>query len=216
MDRMEKEERLAEIVQEVGRCRKCGLYRGATRGVSGEGDVDAEVFFIGEGPGFHEDQQGRPFVGAAGKLLERSLGEVGWRREQVFIGNVIKHRPPENRDPLPEEIAACKGYLDRQLEIVEPRLIVTLGRFSMAKFIGGVFISKVHGKERRIEYREKWYWVMPMYHPAAALRDGRVMREFREDFLQIPVVLEKIKQEEIKEQEEEREEKEKGKQLSLV
>jgi len=211
MSESDKRAKLAEVAREVAVCRQCQLYRQATRAVPGEGKADAEVMFIGEGPGYNEDQQGRPFVGAAGKLLEANLAAVGWRREDVFIGNTVKHRPPENRDPLPEELIKCAGFLDRQIEIIDPGLIVTLGRFSMGKFLPGVMISRVHGKARKVGFKGRDYWVLPMYHPAAALRDGQVMREFREDFLQIPELVEKIR----KEEEDENEEGE-GEQLSLV
>jgi len=188
-----KLEQLNRISKKVKDCRKCSLYRQAIKAVPGEGNPEAEIFFAGEGPGFHEDQQGRPFVGAAGKLLDKMLKETGLSRKDVFIGNMIKHRPPENRDPEPDELAACKEWLDAQLEVIQPKIIVTLGRFSMAKFIANVKISQIHGQPRFINYQGRKALVMPMYHPAAALRNGRVMEQFREDFLRLPEFLARFK-----------------------
>lgn len=189
---MIREERLQELERisaEVRKCQRCPLFRGATNGVPGEGNVEAEVMFIGEGPGFNEDQQGRPFVGQAGKLLTESIEELEWRRSDVFITNVVRHRPAGNRDPLPEEIAACDVWTDRILELVNPKVIVTLGRFSMGKFINGVTISKIHGQARLSSYKGKQYVVFPMFHPAAALRAGDVMNQFKEDFKKLPEVV---------------------------
>jgi uracil-DNA glycosylase len=181
----DKAERLHEIAAEVQRCQKCPLYKTALRGVPGEGDPNAEVLLIGEAPGWHENQQGRPFVGAAGQFLEQLLGSVGLSRKQVFIANVIKHRPPDNRDPLPDELSACLPYLDRQIEIIDPMLIVTLGRFSMNHFFPGEKISRIHGVARRHGTR----LVLPMYHPAAALHQGSLRRVVEDDFRQVPVAL---------------------------
>ncbi|MGH2442908.1 MAG: uracil-DNA glycosylase, partial [Chloroflexota bacterium] len=153
------------------------LHGTALQGVPGEGPSDAEVMMVGEGPGFNEDQQGRPFVGAAGKFLDQVLPLAGIRRDGVYITNVVKHRPPGNRDPEPAELAACLPYLQRQIEVVQPRIIVTLGRFSLATFLPGQLISRVHGQPRRLEDR----FLYPMYHPAAALRQDRVKDIFRED-----------------------------------
>lgn len=175
---MDKKALLENLAVRIQACKACSLYKGSTQAVPGEGNPNAKIFFIGEGPGFYEDKSGRPFVGPAGQLLERALGKVGIKREEVFIGNVVKHRPPENRDPLPVEIAACNGWLEQQLALIRPLVIVTLGRFSMAKFLPGVKISQVHGHARRVGQ----YTVIPMYHPAAALRDSGVMDEFLEDF----------------------------------
>lgn len=175
---MDKKALLENLATKIQACRDCSLYQGTTQAVPGEGDPDAKIFFIGEGPGFYEDKSGRPFVGPAGQLLERALNKVGLRREEVFIGNVVKHRPPENRDPSPNEIAACNGWLEQQLALIRPLVIVTLGRFSMAKFLPGVKISQVHGQAKRI----KEYIVLPMYHPAAALRGNDIMNEFLADF----------------------------------
>lgn len=145
--------------------------------------------FIGEGPGYYEDQQGRPFVGQAGKLLDKLLALIKLKREDVWIGNVVKHRPPGNRDPLPEEIEACRPFLDEQIKIIDPKIIVTLGRFSMAKFLPDEKISQIHGQARFVNWRGKRLIVLPMYHPAAALRSGEIMRQIREDFKKIPQLL---------------------------
>lgn len=190
---MSRKDKLWEIAKKIESCRKCSLYKKATKPVPGEGSSQAEIFFVGEGPGFHEDYQGRPFVGAAGKLLDKMLEEIDLKREEVFIGNMIKHRPPGNRDPEPEEIAACQGWLDQQLDIIKPKLIVTLGRFSMAKFIPETKISQVHGQPRLINFQERRSLVVPMYHPAAALRNGNIMQEFKDDFVKLPQLLERFK-----------------------
>jgi uracil-DNA glycosylase len=176
---------LKEIAQEVSRCTRCDLYKHALKGVPGEGDPNAEVLLIGEAPGYHENQQGRPFVGAAGQFLEALLGSVGLTRNDVFIANVVKHRPPENRDPQPEEIAACVPYLQRQIEAIDPLVVVTLGRFSMGYFFPGEKISRIHGVARRHGTR----MILPMYHPAAALHQGSLRRVVEEDFLRLPQAL---------------------------
>lgn len=156
---------LEKIGEEVQACTRCDLYRNATHGVPGEGPGDAQIMLVGEGPGFNEDKQGRPFVGAAGKFLEELLAIADLQRSDVFITNVVKHRPPNNRDPLPAELLACKPYLDHQIALIDPRLIVTLGRFSLGTFFPGSMISKVHGQIRESEGR----YFFHMYHPAAAL-----------------------------------------------
>lgn len=177
---MENNQILLEAVAEkVKTCTACPLYKNATHAVPGEGNPNSKIFFIGEGPGYYEDQSGRPFVGRAGQLLETTLAKVGLSRSEVFIGNVVKHRPPENRDPLLSEIAACGHWLDQQLAIIQPKIIVTLGRFSMAKFLGATKISDVHGTPRRVGNST----VIPMYHPAAALRGEGLLKAFEEDFL---------------------------------
>ncbi len=147
---MSTEEILKEVAAEVSVCTKCDLCKGRTKAVPGEGNPHAQVMFIGEGPGFHEDKQGRPFVGPAGQFLEELLASINLKRADVFITNVVKCRPPGNRDPLPAEIDACNGYLDRQIAAINPQVIVTLGRFSMAKFFGGEKISAIHGRARKI------------------------------------------------------------------
>jgi uracil-DNA glycosylase family 4 len=184
-----KQEKLTVIAEQVAKCTRCSLYRQATKAVPGEGSPDAEIMFIGEAPGFHEDQRGIPFCGAAGKLLDKLLLSVKIDREKVFIGNMIKHRPPGNRDPLPEELKACQRYLDEQIRIIDPKIIVTLGRFSMRKFLPGEYISSVHGQARYVDFMGKRRIVIPMYHPAAALRNGKIRQLAQEDFLKIPKFL---------------------------
>jgi uracil-DNA glycosylase len=176
---------LVELAREVQSCQKCPLYRTATRGVPGEGPDSAKILFIGEAPGFYEDQQGRPFVGAAGHLLEEMLGAIGLSRRDVYITNILKHRPPGNRDPERQEIDACNEYLDRQIALLRPPLICTLGRFSMAKFFGPGPMRALHG--RTVRYGAATCYAL--YHPAAALRDPRVKDVFAEDFRRIPQVL---------------------------
>jgi DNA polymerase len=182
---------LAQLNAAINVCRACPLGSSRTRAVPGEGPVDAEILFIGEAPGYYEDQQGRPFVGAAGQFLEQLLGSIGLKRSDVFIANVIKCRPPSNRDPLPEEIGACSTHMARQLDILQPKLIVTLGRYSMARFIPGAAISKVHGQVRKVG----GVWVVPMYHPAAALHQGNLRRTIEDDFRKIPAYLEQARAE---------------------
>ena len=175
----------AQLYNEIANCRQCELAKHRTKVVPGEGTENAEIVFIGEAPGWHEDQQGRPFVGAAGHFLEELLASIGLTREQVYICNVIKCRPPGNRDPLPLEIRACQQWLDRQLELLEPKIIVTLGRYSMARFFPGETISKVHGKSRH-ENNIIYY---AMYHPAAALHQQSLRQTVEADMLKIPVLL---------------------------
>src|SRR5919201_702203 len=146
---MSAEEILREVAVEVSTCAKCKLCKGRTKAVPGEGNPNAKILFIGEGPGFHEDRQGRPFVGPAGQFLDELLSSINLRRSDVFITNVVKCRPPNNRDPLPEEIAACNDYLDRQIDAIKPEVIVTLGRYSASKFFGNEKISAIHGTARK-------------------------------------------------------------------
>jgi len=169
-------------------CVSCDLSRQRTQVVPGEGAEDADVLFIGEAPGFNEDQQGRPFVGAAGGFLDELLRSVGLSRETVYIANVVKCRPPGNRDPLPNEIQTCRPWLEQQIEIIQPRVIVTLGRFSLARYLPGESISKVHGRERRVGD----ITVFPMYHPAAALHQGSLRRVIEEDMKKLPKILESL------------------------
>ena len=192
---------LEEITAEVKVCTRCRLHETRTHSVPGEGDVDTEVMFVGEGPGQNEDREGKPFVGRAGGLLERLLSHVGWGRDDVFITNVVKCRPPANRDPEPDEIAACAPYLRRQAETLDPSVIVTLGRFSMATFMPGVRISQAHGTTRIADPPDRTAdpqdnsngagdaTVFAMYHPAYALRNPAVERESFEDMARIPGVL---------------------------
>ena len=181
---------LTELYQEIAACQDCELARHRTRVVPGEGPEDAELLFIGEAPGWNEDQQGRPFVGAAGSFLDQLLASIGLKREEVYIANVIKCRPPQNRDPLPDEIQSCRKWLDRQLEIIQPRMIITLGRYSMARYFPGESISKIHGKPRK-ENNVVYY---PMYHPAAALHQGSLRQMIEADMLRVPRILAEFEQ----------------------
>lgn len=181
---------LEEFNQKVSKCQKCDLAKSRMNVVPGEGNPNAEIMFIGEGPGFHEDQQGRPFVGAAGKFLEELLASIDLKREDVFIANIIKCRPPNNRDPLPQEVEACLPWLKEQIEIIKPRLIVTLGRHSMDQFLPNLKITDVHAQPKR--YKGQVY--LPMYHPAAGLYRGNMRPVIEEDFKKIPQILKKIDQ----------------------
>jgi DNA polymerase len=176
---------LQALASEITQCTKCLLHRGRTKAVPGEGPDNADIMFIGEAPGFHEDQQGRPFVGAAGKFLEELLASIDLTRKDVYIANVIKCRPPGNRDPLPEEIESCKPFLDRQLELIQPKLVVTLGRFSMARAFPKARISRIHGQPRKIGGIVYY----PMYHPAAALHQPSLRRTIEEDMQRIPELI---------------------------
>ncbi len=178
---------LSELYQEIAHCQRCELYRYRTRAVPGEGAEDADIMFIGEAPGWHEDQQGRPFVGPAGQFLDELLALINLKRQQVYITNVVKSRPPGNRDPLPQEILACRPWLDRQIEIIRPKIIVTLGRYSMSLFLPGKSISKVHGTA---EKRDGIIYYA-MYHPAAALHQQSLREVVKADMLKIPKLLEK-------------------------
>ena len=178
------------LAAEIGKCTRCPLHQGRTKSVPGEGPQDAEIMFIGEAPGFHEDQQGRPFVGASGRFLEELLESIGLTRDDVFIANVIKCRPPGNRDPLPDEIKACKPLLDQQLELIQPKLVVTLGRFSMARAFPKARISRIHGQPRKIG----GVLYYPMYHPAAALHQPSLRSIIKEDMLRIPELLQQVAQ----------------------
>lgn len=177
---------LSEIADRVRSCKDCALSMGRTNAVPGEGPADAEVMFIGEGPGFQEDRQGRPFVGPAGQFLDQLLADVGMSREQVFIANMIKCRPPQNRDPAPAEMAACSKYLDRQIELIDPKLIVTLGRFSLGRFFPGESITRARGRVRHKDGRA----IFPVMHPAAGLRREEMKASIIQDFKSIPGILE--------------------------
>jgi DNA polymerase len=176
---------LTDLYKEIQTCRKCILSQGRTNAVPGEGPEDADIMFIGEGPGFHEDRQGRPFVGAAGNYLNELLEKIGMKREDVYIANVVKCRPPGNRDPQPEEIESCRPYLDKQIDLIRPRLIITLGRFSMQRYFPGASISRIHGQPKRVG--NVIYY--PMFHPAAALHQPRWRSLVEEDVLKIPELL---------------------------
>jgi len=187
----ERRAALEDIAAEVRACTRCRLHETRTRAVPGEGDHDTEVLFVGEGPGMNEDREGRPFVGRAGGLLERLLASIGWQRDDVFITNVVKCRPPGNRDPEPDEIAACAPYLQRQTAALDPSVVVTLGRFSMATFMPGVRITQAHGTTRPADPETGALdaTVFAMYHPAYALRNPTVERESFEDVASVPEVL---------------------------
>ena len=176
---------LDQVAEEIRNCSLCRLAGGRTCAVPGEGPEDADIVFIGEAPGFHEDQQGRPFVGAAGQFLNQLLALAGLERGDIYITNVVKCRPPDNREPQPDEITACRPYLDRQLAIIKPKMVVTLGRFSMRIAFTGVTISRVHGQPKRIGDRI----FVPMFHPAAALHQPRYRSMIEEDFTKIPTLL---------------------------
>jgi len=190
---MNKKEKLEFLKEKMQKDMSLPLRKGATNLVFGEGNSDTEILFIGEGPGYWEDQKAKPFVGNSGTLLNKLLQSIKIDREEVFITNVVFFRPPNNREPLPEEIKAFKVYLDEIINIIDPKVIITLGRFSMGKFISNVFISSVHGKVFNIKWNDKDKVVIPMYHPAAALRNGNVMNMIKNDFLKIPEVLKEIK-----------------------
>ncbi len=191
MTTQEKINQLAQIAKEISNFKDLEIARTAHKSVPGEGNPDAEILFIGEAPGQVEDSTGRPFVGRSGQLMRTTLTETtGITPDQVFITNIVKYRPPDNRDPTPEEIAACRDWLDRQIDIIRPKIIVSLGRFSMAKFIEGVTISRIHGQPRFVEFMGGGYTLFPMYHPAAALRGGEVMSQFKKDFVKLQTLLE--------------------------
>lgn len=182
---------LAAIAEQVRACTRCPLYIGATNPVPGAGSFNAEIMFIGEGPGFHEDQQGLPFVGRSGDYLNYLLKLIGLSREQVFIANVVKHRPPNNRDPLPDEILACKPFLDAQIDIINPLLIATLGRYSMARYFPDGKITKIHGQPKYADSRAYY----PLFHPAAVLRNPDLRVDMEADFKRIPQIIEQVKNE---------------------
>jgi DNA polymerase len=184
---MNPEEVLAQVALEVANCTRCTLHHSRKKAVPGEGPINPGMMFIGEGPGFHENEQGRPFVGAAGNFLVELLQSIGMNREQVFIGNVVKCRPPNNRDPLPEELAACSEYLERQILALNPQVIVTLGRYSMARFLPTAKISEVHGQVFIIRGRP----IVPMYHPAAALHQPSLKSVLEQDFARLPELIAK-------------------------
>ena len=195
MTEAERRAALEAIAAEVGACTRCRLHERRTRAVPGEGHPSTEVVFVGEGPGMNEDREGRPFVGRAGDLLVRLLGSIGWRREDVFITNVVKCRPPENRDPEPDEVAACAPFLRRQLEILDPALIVTLGRHSMARFMPGTTISRAHGTGRPADPATgaQGAMVFALYHPAAALRTPAVEQASYADIALVPTALDQAR-----------------------
>ncbi len=179
---------LERLAADVAQCQRCQLARGRSHTVSGEGPADARLMFIGEAPGFHEDRLGRPFVGPAGQFLEDLLRSIGMTRDQVYICNVVKCRPPNNRDPLPEEIEACRSFLDRQVQLIRPALIVTLGRYSMARYFPNATISQVHGRAKKVGD----VLCFPLFHPAAALHQPRFKAAIEQDFAKIPALLQEL------------------------
>lgn len=185
---MDIADNLEQIAGEVHACTLCDLHIGRKNAVPGEGPANAELLFIGEGPGFHENEQGRPFVGAAGKFLEELLASIGLKREDVFICNVVKCRPPGNRDPQTDEIDACSSYLERQINTVNPKAIITLGRFSMARYFPKARISAIHGQAKTVDGR----LIIPMYHPAAALHQPSLRQVVEEDFAKLPGYLDQV------------------------
>ena len=189
MSVLETSQILAEISREIHDCNKCGLSYSRKNTVPGEGPATAEILFIGEGPGFFENEQGRPFIGQAGKYLEELLHKVGLKREEVFITNVVKCRPPSNRDPQEEELTACRDYLDRQIRALHPRLIITLGRHSMARYFTDAKISMIHGNAVWI----KGQMIVAMYHPAAGLHQPNLKPAIEKDFLKLPEYIQKAR-----------------------
>lgn len=213
MAKKSKKKELVKLRDRMEKDKKLPLRSGATNLVFGQGNSNTQVMFIGEGPGYWEDQKSLPFVGNAGALLNQLLHSIELPREEVFITNVVHHRPPSNRDPLPEELQSYGKYLDKMIEIINPEVIVTLGRFSMAKFLSGVTITNVHGKPRKVAWKGKEIMVVPMYHPAAGLRNGEIKRRLFDDFKLITEVLNKTEDVEVEETEEKKKE---TKQMSLV
>lgn len=185
----EKREALLKLKKQMFEDKTLPLRGGATNLVFGVGDPNTKILFIGEGPGYWEDMKGEPFVGNAGKLLDSLLQMIKLPRREVYITNVVHHRPPENRDPEPPEILAYGKYLDEIIRIIKPKVVVTLGRFSMAKFLPGTKITSIHGKSYAVNWDNRNLTVVPMYHPAAALRSGGVLRQIKEDFQGLPDIL---------------------------
>lgn len=179
---MDKAEELKVLKSKIDQDKSLPLRDGATQLVFGDGNPSADLYFLGEAPGFYEDQQGKPFVGQAGKLLSELIESIGLSRPDVYISNIVRFRPPGNRDPLPEEIEAFRPYVDQEIDIIQPKVIVTLGRFSMNKFLPDTKISQIHGRVFQIDWHSREVTVIPMYHPAAALRAGAVMNQLKEDF----------------------------------
>lgn len=189
---MSKKEKLEDLKKRMEDDKSLPLRKGATQLVFGEGDPNSKIYFLGEAPGYHEDQKGRPFVGMAGHLLDELIGSIGLKREDVYISNIVRFRPPENRDPTDEEIASFAPYIDEEIEIINPEIIVTLGRHSLHKFLPDGKITKVHGQLFRVGKRV----VIPMFHPAAALRADDIMVKIKEDFKIIEKALKGVKKSE--------------------
>jgi DNA polymerase len=192
MDAVERASALRAYAEQTASCTKCALAAGRTQVVFGSGNPDADLMFVGEAPGFHEDQQGVPFVGQAGKLLDRLLEGIGLTRADVQVVNVLKCRPPGNRDPLPDEIAACEPHLFRQIELIEPKLVATLGNFA-TKLLSGrpAGITRVHGHEQEVTLGSRTVHLYPLYHPAAALYTPSMLKVLEEDFARIPELLDR-------------------------
>jgi uracil-DNA glycosylase family 4 len=186
----QRREQLIELYRQVSECTRCPLHAERTRAVFGAGNADAELMFIGEAPGAEEDRQGIPFVGRAGQLLNQMLEEIGMKREDAFIANILKSRPPGNRDPQPEEIEACWPYLERQIQLIEPRVIATLGNFATKKITGNqTGITRVHGTPQVHAIAGRTVFVFPLLHPAAALRTPSLIETLREDFAKLPALI---------------------------
>jgi uracil-DNA glycosylase len=192
MDAVERASALRAYAEETATCTRCALSQGRTQVVFGSGSPNADLMFVGEAPGFHEDQQGIPFVGQAGKLLDQLLGGISLTRADVFVANVLKCRPPGNRDPQPDEIASCEPHLFRQIEIIEPKLVATLGNFA-TKLLSGkpAGITRVHGYEQEVTLGARTVLLYPLYHPAAALYTPSMLKVLEEDFARIPSLLER-------------------------
>jgi uracil-DNA glycosylase len=190
---MSADKDLKDIAASIGFCQNCPLFKGALNPVPGQGNPQAKVVFIGEGPGASEDQQGIPFCGRSGNLLDKLLFQIYLKRESVFITNIVKHRPPGNRDPAPLEIKACTPFLKKQLLVIKPQLIVTLGRFALNYFLPEAFISRSHGQLVKINWEGLDLTLLPLYHPAAALRNGRVLKDLQADFIKLGLFLGTIK-----------------------
>lgn len=186
---MTKEDQLNKLREKALTDKSLPKFEGATNLVFGHGGIDRRIIFLGEGPGYWEDLKGIPFVGRAGALLNQVLGMVKLPREEVFVTNVVMYRPPNNRDPEAHEMKAFEKYVDEIIAIIEPKVVVTLGRFSMGKFLPGVMISSVHGRVYKVQWKDRTITVVPMYHPAAALRNSDILRKFKEDFQKLPAII---------------------------
>jgi DNA polymerase len=193
MDAVERAAALREYAEQTATCTRCALAHGRTQVVFGSGSPNADLMFVGEAPGFHEDQQGVPFVGQAGQLLDKLLAGIGLTRADVFVANVLKCRPPGNRDPMPEEISSCEPHLFRQIELIEPKLVATLGNFA-TKLLSGkpAGITRVHGYEQEVTLGARTVLLYPLYHPAAALYTPSMLKVLEEDFARIPGILERV------------------------
>jgi uracil-DNA glycosylase len=201
MDAVERAAALREYAEQTATCMRCALAQGRTQVVFGSGSPNAELMFVGEAPGFHEDQQGIPFVGQAGKLLDKLLAGIGLTRADVMVVNVLKCRPPGNRDPMPDEIAACEPHLFRQIELIEPKLVATLGNFA-TKLLSGkpAGITRVHGVDQEVTLGPRTVLLYPLYHPAAALYTPSMLKVLEEDFARIPALLERTTEEPVAEE----------------